>query len=279
MKKIVLVLITFVLCVGFACAMSSKENKGVNLAVMQGPTGFSSVMLPDYVNVNLLSSPDEAVAKLVNGEIDMAVLPPNIADLLSKKGVKVQILAIVGEGMLSVLGTNENSDELYVPGAGGTPDQMAKLLYPEYSRNYSVSAPAQVAQLLIAGKCSLAILPQPFVNMVLAGNGNVQVFGNTGERWASLTGFDNYPMSVLVVRDDYYSSDRKTVENVKKDYAKSIEMVLSSPHEAALKIEELGIMKANLAELSIKDCALVYKEGKDAQEEIESYLKIVSDLK
>lgn len=148
----------------FAQPAAEIENN-VKLAVMQGPTGFSSVMLPDYVNISVFASPDEAASKLVNGEIDMAVLPANAAVNLYNKGVGIRFVAIVGEGMLSVIGSDIDSPDIMVPGAGGTPDHMATILYPQYNRIYSVSSPAQVAQLLIAGKSRLALLPQPFVNM------------------------------------------------------------------------------------------------------------------
>jgi len=269
-------MLLFVVTLSFAQA--EKETSKVNLAVMQGPTGFSSVMLPDNINILVLSSPNEAVAKLINGELDMAVLPANTAANVYNKGIKIKALAIVGEGMLSVLGTNENAKEISVPGAGGTPDHMASLLYPEYEKNYSVTAPAQVAQLLIAGKCELAILPQPFVNMVISKNNKVEIIKNVQEDWANLTGSVQYPMSVLVARSGYVDENEQNVKKVMQDYKQSISKVLSSTHEAALIIEEKGIMKADLAEESIKDCALAFVEGQEAKEELETYYKILLEL-
>lgn len=257
-----------------ACfAQAEKEITNPNIAVMQGPTGFSSVMLSDDVNIFVYPSPNEAVAKLANGELDFAVLPADAAVNLFNKGVKIRAVAIVGEGMLSVVGTDINNSTLSVPGYGGTPDNMATLLYPQYERDYSITAPAQLAQMLIAGKCKLAILPQPFVSMVISKNSNIQILSDVQTLWFEKTGIKQYPMSILVVHEDYADENKGSVEKMKKNYRQSIESVLSDPHSAALKIEEKEIMKAELAEPAIKYCALVYKDGKECKEELNQYYK------
>lgn len=260
MKKIILTVLCLSLLPALVFAGGSKENQNVNMAVMQGPTGFSSVMLPSYVNLSVYPSPNEAVAKLVNGDLDMAVLPSNTADTLIEKGVKIKKLAVVGEGMLFVIGTDENATTLAVPGAGGTPDIMANRLYPDYEKSYSVTAPAQLAQLVIAGKVSLAILPQPFVSMVMSKNPNVKIISNVQDEWKKQTGENSYPMSILVAREDYGKDNKDLVKKVMKDYEKSVKAVLANPHEAALLIEEKGIMAADTAETAIPLCALVFKE-------------------
>lgn len=261
-------------------ANGTEERNTVNLAVMQGPTGFSSVMLDDYINVSVYPSPNEAVSKIVNKELDMAVLPANTAANLYNKGVQIHAIATVGEGMLSVLGTEEGkfSDTIAVPGAGGTPEHMAMLLFPQYERSYSVTAPAQLAQLMIAGKCSLAVLPQPFVNMVLSQNDNVKIIYDVQKAWMEKTGLMEYPMSVLVVESNFANEHPALVEKVKSSYRKSVESVLENPDEAAFLIEKASIMKASLAEGAIKECAIVYKDGEEAETELKTYLDVIMNL-
>ena len=99
-----------------------------------------------------------------------------------QQGREIQVAAVIGDGMLSVLSTDDSitsaadlvGKTIHAPGAGSTPAQMASLLIREAGLvegtdvilDYSVSAPAQLAQLVIAGKVSLAILPEPFVTMI-----------------------------------------------------------------------------------------------------------------
>lgn len=279
MKKISFLFLIILLASTFLFAQATNEEaKSVNLAVMQGPTGFSSVGLDDFINVSVFASPDEAVAKLVNGELDMAVLPANTTSVLFNKGVDIKFVAIVGQGMLSVIGTDENSSTIAVPGLGGTPDHMQRLLYPEYEADYSVTAPAQLAQLLIAEKVKLAILPQPFVNMVLTKNPNCKVLSDVQSRWTEKTGQSGYPMSVLVVSSEFEKENKYTVKKVRESYKNSIQWVISNTEEAGKKIEEIGIMKAQLATGALDKCALAYIDGEDAKNELKSYYSILLDL-
>lgn len=93
----------------------------------------------------------------------------------------------------------------------------------------------------------------------MAQNPNAEILSDVQSEWKKLTGVSDYPMSVLVVRKAFADKNGKLVKSVKEDYSKSIETVLADPHEAALRIEKEGIMKASLAESAIKDCALVFK--------------------
>ena len=281
MKKtllVLLVILTILPC--FAQAVTeANTSTSVRLGVMQGPTGFSSSALGDIAQIEVFPSPNEAVAKLIKGELDMIALPANSAANLYNKGVDLKVVAIIGEGMLSVVGLAEtNSTTLYVPGTGGTPDHMASLLYPEYEKEYSVTAPAQLAQLLIAGKVELAILPEPFVTMVLSKNPKLEIISNVQEKWTALTGDEQYPMSVLVVAGSFAKEYPNAVEAIKVAYKNSISTILEAPATAGQKIEELGIMKAQMATPALANCALTFKEGSEAKEELLSYYTTLLDL-
>lgn len=272
MKKLLFVLLLIMSILPcFAQAVKEDSAPTVRLGVMQGPTGFSSSALGDIAQIEVYPSPNEAVAKLIKGELDMIALPANAAANLYNKGVGIKVLAIIGEGMLNVVGTNENAKTLSVPGTGGTPDHMATLLYPEYEKEYSVTAPAQLAQLLIAGKVELAILPEPFVSMVMSKNPNIKVISNVQERWTELTGQTQYPMSVLIVKDTFAQEHPILIQKVKEAYKNSIQTILNDPTTAGQKIEELGIMKAEMATPALENCALTFKEGSEAKEELVSY--------
>lgn len=279
MKKILislLLILTILPC--FAQAVKEDNGSTVRLGVMQGPTGFSSSALGDIAQVEVYPSPNEAVAKLIKGELDLIALPANAAASLYNKGVGIKVLAIIGEGMLSVVGSNESAKTLSVPGAGGTPDHMASLLYPEYEKEYSVTAPAQLAQLLIAGKVELAILPEPFVTMVMSKNPNLKIISNVQERWTALTGQEQYPMSVLIAKDSFAKEHPILMQKVKEAYKNSIKTILEDPTTAGKKIEELGIMKAEMATPALSNCALTFKEGSEAKEELLAYYRTLLAL-
>ena len=282
--------------------IAEEGSVTVRLAVMQGPTGFSSIGLSrdggaisDNVKVELsvYPSPNEVIARLASGELDMAALPANNAANLYNKGVGVKAAAVVGEGMLKVLSTDASIQDfsdlvgktLAVPGANGTPDQVTQLLMraagfevdKDIVLDYSVSAPAQLAQMVIGGKIPTAVLPEPFVTMILNQNPNVRVVADVQRLWSEAMGTGNYPMSVLVVSDAFRAKYPYAWEQVLDAYQVSVDWVNSNPAAAGAAIEEAGIMKAAMATPAIPSCSLVFRTARDAKGDMQIYFKTLLD--
>lgn len=272
----------------------------VQFAVMAGPTGFSSVALNEnggritediQIAMQVFPSPNEVVARLANGELDFACLPSNLAANIYNKGVKIKLAAVIGNGMLSVVssdGSVQGVDDLlgktvHVPGAGSTPDQMAQLLLREAGLeagvdvilDYSVASPAQLAQLTIAGKVSLVMLPQPFVSMILNGSKRAKEVVDVQELYEELSGVANYPMSVMVVSEQFAEKHPEALEDILKAYEDSVAWVNAEPQAAGKAIEEAGIMKAALATPSIPFCNLVFVPSQEAKEEVQAYYRFL----
>lgn len=309
--RFVCVLLLMISMTGMLFAQASYEQRKaaeegavtVRLAVMQGPTGFSSIglsrdggVVSDNVTVELsvYPSPNEVIARLASGELDMAALPANTAANLYNKGVAVKAAAVVGEGMLKVLSSDAAihgvSDlvgkTLAVPGANGTPDQMAQMLIraaglavdKDIVLDYSVAAPAQLAQMVIGGKVATAILPEPFVTMILKQNPNVRVVADVQSLWSEMMGSENYPMSVLVVSDSFRTQYPYAWRQVVDAYKDSVAWVNASPAEAGAAIEAAGIMKAAMAVPAIPSCALVFRSAQDAKGDMQTYFKTLFDF-
>ena len=282
-KKILSLVVVLCVALFFVNSQALKEQNrealsSVHFGVMQGPSGLSSAMMDEDVQLTVFGSPDECTAHLINGELDFAILPANTALNLYNKGIKIKAVAVTCLGMLSLTGTNKNADKLSVPGLGGTPEYMAKLLYSEYEADYSSMSPAQLSQLLIAGKVELAVLPQPFVTMVVNSNPKIKIFEDVSQRWEKFTGQSQYPMSLLVVSDKFLDSEPDKVIEVCKCFERSVEIVNSNTEEVARKIEELGLMKAEIAQKAIPFCALVYTDGQETEELCNTYFSVLADL-
>src|SRR5690554_6503422 len=105
MKKSALVLaVVLMITVGLVAQQVKELNPvTVRLGVMAGPTGFSSAGLDqENLEIEVFPSPNEVIARLANGELDMAALPTNIAANLANKGVEIRLAAVIGNGMLSL---------------------------------------------------------------------------------------------------------------------------------------------------------------------------------
>jgi NitT/TauT family transport system substrate-binding protein len=306
-KILPMLIVSIMLCIGFPLAARAaqeiqlaSQQVEVRMAVMQGPSGFSTVgmtrnegRLDDYtvVDIQVFPSPNEVIARLANGEIDVAALPTNVAANLYAKGVAVKTAAIVGEGMLMFLtndsGITELTDlanrKISIPGAGGTPDQMARILIAALGYDsetaveldYSIASPAQLTQMLIAGKVDFAVLPEPFVSMALNASEAIIPLLDIQALWTALTGTGNYPMTVVVVSDRFVEQYPEALPVVMGSLKDSVQWVNANPTEAGSLIEKAGIMKAALATPAIPRCNLVFKTAKEGYEAMDLYLKVL----
>lgn len=277
--------------------MAQRDSYTVKMAVMQGPSGFSSIALTRNegkisnnvsVEMNVYPSPNEVIARLANKEIDVAALPTNVAANLYNKGVPVKLAATVGEGMLKIVGTDRSIREIqdlagktiHIPGSGSTPDQMVRLIgtalgydvQTDMILDYSVAAPAQLTQLLIAGKVATAILPEPFVTMALSSNKQVEVLLDVQYAWSMLTGIENYPMTVLVVSESFAEERPEALQIFLEAVKDSVAWVIENPDEAGAMIEQAGIMKAAMAVPAIPNCNLVFRTVAEGRQALQDYL-------
>lgn len=282
----------------------------VELAVLKGPTGFGYVHLLGEggdlgfgvtVNVQVLPSPTEAISRVVSGEVDMAALPATAAVILYNKGLPIRLAAVTGEGNLffmtrdaSFSFTPESLRELYrsgerisLPAPGSTPDLVTRYLLSaggmsseeiDEFLDFSISAPAQLAQMVIAGKVNYAVLPEPFATMVALKNKSVVRAGDLQESWKDATGMASYPMTALIVRNKLADETPRAYEWILDAVQASINSVNSDPAEASLLIEEHEILTAALAEAAIPSCALTYITAEDSEDAYRYFLETLAGL-
>ena len=307
MKRILSIMLCILLVVALPLfaqaakeAQLASERVSIRMAVMQGPSGFGTVALgreggrideTTMVDISVYPSPNEVIARLVSGELDVAALPTNVAANLYAKNVGVKVAAITGEGMLMFLTNDASITELgdlanrkiSIPGAGGTPDQMTRILTTalgfdpdvDVELDYSIAAPAQLAQMLIAGRVDLAVLPEPFVSMAVRSSDKVIQLLDIQALWSALTGTGNYPMTVVVVSDKFSSTHAEKVPVLMQAIKDSVDWVNANPAEAGVLIEEAGIMKAAMAVPAIPRCNLVFKTAAEGYDAMDTYLKVL----
>jgi len=281
-------------------AQNERDTVVINMGVMKGPSGFSAAgiahedgVIDDLTRIELgvYSSPNEVIAKLANGELDIAALPPNVAAKVYNSGVGIKLAAITGEGMLQFITTDPTIEtfgdlegrSVGVPGQGATPDQLTQIFFSAFGYNpsefisldYSVASAAQLTQMFIANKKDLVVLPEPFLTMAKAKQPDSIVLLDYQNIWQALTGVENYPITVLVVSSDFAQEFPQQLSSALEKVEQSIEWVNTNPSEAAVIIEELQILTAALAEPSIPYCNLVYITEEAAVERLDMYFSIL----
>jgi NitT/TauT family transport system substrate-binding protein len=136
-----------------------------------------------------------------------------------------------------------------VAGQGATPDYvfrkilMSKGIEPgrDIQLGYALAYP-EMAQALVAGRISLALLPEPFATMARNGNGKLAVVGDIQDEWARLYA-SGYPMTALVVDAAFAADNGALIKAVLESLKASIEWVRANPAAAGQLVEkhDLGL--------------------------------------
>lgn len=313
-KKLVIWLVLTMFILSIAGCSSNTGGKGdqaanpepvsFKVAVMRGPTAVGLIkmmddqpVLGDNVSVEYLveQSPDTLSSKLLTGEMEIAAIPTNMAANLYNKGVAYQLAAMNTWGVMYVVsdGVDINSwadlkgQEVNCTAQGAASDVIFRYLLSkngidpdkDITLTY-VPTPAEQAQLAIAGKSKITVLPEPWVSSVLSKNKNAKLALDFQKEWTRLNGTDiPFAQTCLVVKKDFADQHPDIMARFLEEYAASIDWVNKNTTEAGALIvkHDIGI-PADVAADAIPRCNLRYMSAADAQPAVEKYLQVLLDF-
>lgn len=304
MKKLVSMLLALTLVLIMGCAQaedSTSETTAVRIGALKGPTSMGMAqMLKDAADGNsnyqftIAGAPDEITALLVKGELDVAAVPSNLASVLynnTNGGVKVAMINTLGILYVVEAGDTVNSvadlkgRTVYSSGKGATPEYSVDYILsqngidPETDVTVEFkSEHTELAAALQSGTADLAVLPEPFVTTVLAGNDNLRVALNLNEEWDKVSDGSGMVTGVLVVRSEFAEQHPDELTALLEAYEQSVNFVNENPADAAAIIEQNGIAKAAVAEQAIPKCNIVFISGNEMRTKVEGFLEILFDM-
>ncbi|MDC7124515.1 MAG: ABC transporter substrate-binding protein [Spirochaetales bacterium] len=278
------------------------EPLNVTIATLKGPSGMAAAKMVDEnfqpgSNVNasyiVLSSPLEAVSKMTSGEIDAAFLPVNTAAKLYTKGLKFRLAAVTGRGSLYMLSTSEAAEgwdslkgkTIYLTGKGATPDYLLRYLLinngldPETDVNLDfTSTPAQIVQLLAAGKADTAFIPQPFA--MLAGvKAKAKTIIDPQKELMKIRGTEKaFPFTAFVLSERFINSNPEAASSVLEELSTSINWVKTNPEEASIVIEKIGILGAAVAKPAIPVSGIKFISAEESEADVMDFLQMLNEL-
>ncbi len=282
---------------------SNRPSVAVRIASLKGPTTMGLVKLmsdaasgsaaADY-HVTMHGSPDEIVPGLVKGEIDVALVPANLAAVLyNKTEGAVQLLAINTLGVLYVVESGDSvhrfgdlkGRKVYSTGKGTSPEYVLNYLLErnglDPARDLTVeykSESTELAAMLQAGKATLAVLPQPFVTVVQAQNPKVRVALDLTREWSAVSPESGLITGVAVVRKEFAQANPSVVGTFLADYRASTEFTNSHVSDAAQLIVKAGIVpSAPIAEKAIPTCNITFIDGAEMKSKVSGYLQVLFD--
>ena len=289
MKKLLAILTLAVMLFAVGCAAAPAEP--VNIAALKGPTGMGiSYMMEDTdkYNVELQDAPDVVVGKFINGEIDIAAVPLNLAAVLyNKTEGNVVLLNLDTLGVLYILENGDSIQSLadlagktiYASGEGATPQYVLDYLLAQNGLTDKVTVKyvgehTALAAMVASGEAQIALLPEPFVSAVTVKNPDVRVALDLNTAWEEASG-TKLVMGVYIASRTFYNEHPDQVKAFLADYAASVEKVNTSAG-AAQKIADLGIVgSAAIATQAIPRSYIVSITGDEAKSAASAVLNVL----
>ena len=244
------------------------------------------------VRVEALATADLVAARFISGEARVGILPPNMAAKIASSGVDIRAAAVIGTGMLSLLTIDPEVRSIAdlrgrtveVAVRGATPDFVFRRILrhhgfdPDRDMNLAYSlTPPEIAQSLIAGRVSTALLPEPFATMALMGRPDIRAVSDIQEEWSRAGGgnVENYPMTLLVVEGAFASANPAAVNEILRAVRTSIDMVIANPNEAGHLVEkhDLGL-RADIAAAAIPNSSYVFIPAVQARPSLEELFRV-----
>ena len=270
----------------------SEPAAPITVATLAGPTGMGMVQMMDNAayDISIYTAPDQLSPKIINGEVGIAAIPSNLgAVLYNKLGGGIKVVGVNTMGVLYIL---ENGDTvssiedlagqtIYATGMGATPEYVLKKILAENGLDdvniEFMGAHADLANALASGEVTLALLPEPYVSIVLAQNSDITVKLDINEEWQAIFGEDaGIPMGIAVV-SDAIAADTAAMDQFIADYTASVAYVTSDIDTAAEDIAAKGIVASSaVAQSAIPRCGISFITGEACKTILEEYFEVMN---
>ena len=284
-------------------ASETEDETPVHVLALKGPTSMGMVkMMSDNDSkespadtFELAAAPDEVSAKLVQGEVDIAAVPANLASVLyNKTNGGVQVLAVNTLGVLYIVEDGDTVQSvadlkgrtIYASGKGAT---------PEYALNYILeknglvpgedvtiewkSEHAECLAALMAEDNAIAMLPQPFVTTAQTKSDKIQVRLDLTAEWNAIQKDSDAPSQlitgVVVARKAFIEENPEAVSAFMDSYAASVDFVNANIDEAAELVGKYEIVPAAVAQKAIPACNITFIVGGEMKQALSGYLSVL----
>lgn len=281
-----------------------EEDITVKVGVLTGPTGVGAVNMWNNAEnadsgikyaFSAAAAPDELVAGISKGDVDVAAVATNLAAKLYKKtngGIKV--LAVNTYGVLSVLTNGETSvtsladlkgKKIVTTGQGANPEYIINYLLTKNgvdpTADVTVEFKAEGADLVPVWATepdAVIIAPAPVSTTILSKyDGAVKALDLTDE-WKKVAPDSALMMGCVIARTDFIDAHPAVIADFMEKYASSIEAAGADPAATGALCEKYGIVpKASIAEKAMPDFHLCWVTGEEMKNELSGYLQVLFD--
>ncbi|WP_370812367.1 ABC transporter substrate-binding protein [Butyricicoccus pullicaecorum] len=270
-----------------------EDGLVTQVASLKGPTsmGLSALMTSEneHYEFNIYAAADEIVPLVVKGEVDIALVPANLAATLYQKtngAIEVanintlSVLQVVTPGDVEMSGlTALKGKTIYMTGKGTTPEASLRYLVEKNGMSWDdmtvefKTEATEVVSALQTDPTAFAVLPEPFATVAIQQLDNRHIALSLGDEWDRVSDNGSQLVTgVTIVRKEFAEAHPAAMLQFAADAAESVAYVNGHPEDAATKIESLDIVKAPIAKLAIPRCNLVCMTGEEMRTALSGYL-------
>lgn len=273
---------------------TKTEKTTIKLAVLKGPTGMGAAYLMKQNEENksankyvfsIENTPDAISGQLINGSLDMAAVPTNLAATLKNKGgADIQIIAVNTLGVLYLLEKGDsiksiadlNGKKIIASGKGSTAQAVIEKLFTDTSIEITYAAEhTEAVSLAASGSYDICILPEPFVTTLVSKDIGFRVALDLTKEWKE-AGLSELTMGAIAARTEFINENEDAVKSFLNEYKSSVDYVNGNIEDAAALIDTYGIMAKDIAKSAIPNCNMVCITGNEMKTALIDFYKVLN---
>ena len=284
-----------------AQAESEGGEAQARIGSLKGPTSMGLVkLMQDNENgetevsydFTMAGKADELVGKIASGDLDLVLVPANVASVLyNKTEGQVKVIDLNTLGVLYVVASDESIQSMedlkgktvYMTGKGTTPEYVMNYLLDESGLTGEVtlefkSEATEVASVLKENTEAIGVLPQPFATAACIQNTELKQVLDLTAVWDQFneTSGSRMVTGVTIVRTGFLEEHSDVVEQFLEDHKESTAFTKEHPDEAAELVAAQGIVeKAPIAARALPQCNIVCVTGDEMKAALEGYLTVL----
>lgn len=284
---------------------AASSDFTLRVGSLKGPTSMGLVELMDKAkkgeakgsyDFTMVTAADELLGKIVSGDLDVALVPSNMASIIfNKTNHGVNVLNINTLGVLYVVSADDSiksiadlkGKTIYLTGKGTTPDYALQYLLKannmttdDVTLEYKSEA-TEVAALLKEKPEAIGLLPQPFVTVAMAQNDSLKMVLDLTKEWEAVSGEDGGSLvtGVTICRSELLEEHADAIETFLAEQKESAAFANENVAEAAALVAAAGIIeKAPVAEKAIPYCSITYIDGSEMKSMLFGYLNALYEM-
>ena len=298
MKKISTLILTIILVVNLTGCSLSKD---VRVKTYNGLPAISICkLIKEEENIKssyktsytIESNENKLLESLNKKEVDIALVPTDMAAKVYNKNSSYQICASIGQGSYylvtsdpEVIGFNSTliNKEIAIAGESSMTDNIVKAILKKNNIDetlvkfkYTNTVP-ELVKTLTLGEIYTGIVPETSLTSLLYKHSGLKILASTNDAYENTFDIsEGYPQFSVIVRKDFAKNNKEYVNKFLFKLKESIEFVNNNPLQAGAYGEELKIpIKPQILSKAIKRCNLKFIEIDKFKQNYEYFFDIL----